>query len=252
MADAASTQAQPSARVRLARQANPTGGRPFREYLSVTVTATPAGIDGSTPMGDGMHLTRMDSELPFRLLTTGGMAANFLIRRHFQQRAALLPKVAVADPKADVAPTYASAATLLYAVTPFADRASLPSPRAVRWFGVLPGVGGLALFIAAHRALDKYWVAELALAQDHPLLTSGPYSRVRHPMYASFFLSALGTLLISANWLVSFPLIGVLIRFYLNRVDAEESMMTERFGDEYRTYVQRTGRLLPVRRRAAT
>ena len=116
----------------------------------------------------------------------------------------------------------------------------------------MPGVGGLALFIAAHRALDKYWVAELALAQDHPLLTSGPYSRVRHPMYASFFLSTLGTLLISANWLVSFPLIGVLIRFYLNRVDAEESMMTERFGDEYRTYVQRTGRLLPVRRRAAT
>ena len=53
------------------------------------------------------------------------------------------------------------------------------------------------------------------------------------------------TLGLTANWLVSLPLAAVLTHFYLNRVDTEEAMMVERFGDDYRSYAHRTGRLIP-------
>jgi protein-S-isoprenylcysteine O-methyltransferase Ste14 len=36
---------------------------------------------------------------------------------------------------------------------------------------------------------------------------------------------------------------------YWARVDDEEAMMLDRFGDEYRAYMRRTGQLLPSLRR---
>ncbi len=157
-----------------------------------------------------------------------------------------MPKVTAPDSKADTLPSYALAATLLFALTPLVDRAHLPIPRPLRWIGAIPAVGGLVLFAASHRAPDQYWTAESALAPEHELVACGPYRQIRHPMYASFFLSALGTLLgLTANWLVSLPLAAVLTHFYLNRVDTEEVMMVDRFGDDNRSYMDRTGRLIP-------
>jgi protein-S-isoprenylcysteine O-methyltransferase Ste14 len=50
--------------------------------------------------------------------------------------------------------------------------------------------------------------------------------------------------LVSANWL--FVAVAVLTAgVFFIRVPREEQMMIERFGDEYRQFMQRTGRLLP-------
>jgi protein-S-isoprenylcysteine O-methyltransferase Ste14 len=51
--------------------------------------------------------------------------------------------------------------------------------------------------------------------------------------------------LVTANLLVALLQIGVTIAMYLARVADEEAMMIDRFGDEYRTYIRQTGRLLP-------
>jgi protein-S-isoprenylcysteine O-methyltransferase Ste14 len=60
----------------------------------------------------------------------------------------------------------------------------MPFPNWLRWFGV--GLGFLSILFLAwvHYVLDKEWSVTLKLQTDHKLVTSGPYWRIRHPMYA--------------------------------------------------------------------
>lgn len=77
--------------------------------------------------------------------------------------------------------------------------------------------------------------------EEHELVTGGPYRWVRHPLYAvgsSFFVSLS---LVAANWFMGLSSLSVL----LVRLPKEEEKLIERFGDEYRQYMKRTGRLLP-------
>jgi protein-S-isoprenylcysteine O-methyltransferase Ste14 len=77
------------------------------------------------------------------------------------------------------------------------------------------------------------------------LCTTGPYRFVRHPMYAGgALLFGYGVALILNSWI--FLLWPVLWCFILSAlVRKEERMMEAVFGDEYRRYAARTGRILP-------
>jgi protein-S-isoprenylcysteine O-methyltransferase Ste14 len=77
------------------------------------------------------------------------------------------------------------------------------------------------------------------------LCTTGPYRFVRHPIYAGWiWLGCPGVALVLNSWIM---LIGpfLLYFFYSILVRKEEKMMEEVFGDEYRQYASRTGRLFP-------
>jgi protein-S-isoprenylcysteine O-methyltransferase Ste14 len=67
---------------------------------------------------------------------------------------------------------------------------------------------------------------------------------VRHPLYTvgtSFFMS-LG--IVAAHWFKELASLMVLVMLLI-RLPKEEEKPIERFGDEYRGYIERTGRLLP-------
>jgi protein-S-isoprenylcysteine O-methyltransferase Ste14 len=133
----------------------------------------------------------------------------------------------------------------LYFLTTWIDFASIALPVWLRWCGGLITVLGIILFGWAHKALGQNWTAILALSKDHEFVQSGPYHRIRHPMYSAFFIIGIGLGFLSANWLVgAIYLIPVLV-MYAARVNLEEKMMVDRFGDPYRQYMERTGRLLP-------
>ena len=51
--------------------------------------------------------------------------------------------------------------------------------------------------------------------------------------------------LVAANWLPFVFAAMTALNFTL-RIRPEEKMMLQQFGDEYRKYMKRTGRLLPV------
>jgi len=104
----------------------------------------------------------------------------------------------------------------------------------------------LALFAWTHRVLGKNWSGVLEIHQDHILITTGPYRFVRHPMYTAFFLSAVGFAFLSSNWLIAVVYTAAVSYMYLTRVSAEEEMMVARFGDTYKEYMNRTGRLVPL------
>ncbi|MBD9372484.1 isoprenylcysteine carboxylmethyltransferase family protein [Rhizobium sp. ARZ01] len=101
------------------------------------------------------------------------------------------------------------------------------------------------LFRRTHKELGKNWSITLEIRDKHHLVSGGPYALVRHPMYTSFLLMALGQALLLSNWVVALAgLIGFALLFFL-RVDKEERMMLDTFGTSYREYMDRTKRLIP-------
>jgi protein-S-isoprenylcysteine O-methyltransferase Ste14 len=77
------------------------------------------------------------------------------------------------------------------------------------------------------------------------LVRTGIYRFIRHPMYSSFFLLGLAQLLLLPNWVGGGAgIIGAALLYAL-RIQREEKMMLENFGDEYRLYMRQTKRLVP-------
>lgn len=133
----------------------------------------------------------------------------------------------------------------LWLGTPFAAFADVQIPWFIRLLGMAIGVGGLSLLWWVHATLGANFSPWLELREEHTLVESGPYARVRHPMYTAGFILALSFGLISGNILLAIiPTLG-LVPLVRLRVPDEEDMMRQRFGTAYDAYCSRTGRLLP-------
>ncbi|OEU41218.1 hypothetical protein BGV40_16160 [Methanosarcina sp. Ant1] len=132
-----------------------------------------------------------------------------------------------------------------YLFTSWIDIFRLPLPPKVRWLGAWLIFAGDLLFIWSHKALGRNWSPILEIRKGHSLVTDGPYRFIRHPMYAAILLIGIGVSFLSANWIVTLSYMLPVICLYLIRVSDEERMMIEKFGDEYREYMRRTGRLTP-------
>jgi protein-S-isoprenylcysteine O-methyltransferase Ste14 len=137
------------------------------------------------------------------------------------------------------------AAIVLYGVNPpWLSAFAIPFPAWARWIGVGLAVMSIPLLVWVHHTLGKHWSTSVQLQEGHTLVTSGPYRWVRHPMYTVLFAFFAGVSLISALWLIVPLAVGSILMLY-TRIDKEEAMMIEQFGDAYRAYMRRTGRLLP-------
>lgn len=111
--------------------------------------------------------------------------------------------------------------------------------------GVIISILGLWLFRQSHIELGKNWSISLDVREGHQLVTTGLYHYMRHPMYTSIFLYALGQALVVPNWFVGpANLVAFFVLFAL-RVGSEEQMMTDKFRQEYQAYKLRTKRLIP-------
>jgi protein-S-isoprenylcysteine O-methyltransferase Ste14 len=114
------------------------------------------------------------------------------------------------------------------------------------WLGLLFAIAALVMFQMTHRALGRNWSISLDVREGHRLVTDGVYRRVRHPMYSAFWLWAIAQALLLPNWVGGFAgLVGFGTLFF-GRVAREEQMMLETFGDSYRAYMARTGRVFPL------
>ncbi len=134
---------------------------------------------------------------------------------------------------------------MLYAVIPASIRwSALAIPDAWRWAGLGLGIVSLLALIEVHRQLGRFWSAYLELQEGHQLITTGVYRRIRHPMYSVLFFFLIAEAVLSANWLFMVLCAGRMLMFF-ERMRREEGMLIGQFGDEYRRYQERTGRLLP-------
>lgn len=114
---------------------------------------------------------------------------------------------------------------------------------------------GLALFILgtllivwARRCLGRMWgistSREVRLLPDHRLMKDGPYSVIRHPMYAGWWLALLGMILIYRTWVLIFLLLFSVVVF-ARRARLEERTLATRFGGEWHEYAASTRSLIP-------
>ncbi|RLP25353.1 protein-S-isoprenylcysteine O-methyltransferase [Mesorhizobium sp. YM1C-6-2] len=111
--------------------------------------------------------------------------------------------------------------------------------------GIAVFVFGLWVFRRAHKDLGRNWSVTLEIRDQHKFVSRGLYRFVRHPMYASFLLVGLAQALLLPNWVAGMSgLIGFAVLF-LMRVNVEERMMLDNFGDEYRAYCGTTKRIIP-------
>ena len=135
---------------------------------------------------------------------------------------------------------------IAYAVNPaWLAWAGLGLPLWSRWTGIGIALLGFALLQWSQEALGKNWSDTPRMIKEQSLVTSGPYRYVRHPIYTAFILILGSTLLISANWLIGLAWLGMTLLEVSSRIGFEENLMLEYFGEQYRTYMKKTGRLLP-------
>jgi protein-S-isoprenylcysteine O-methyltransferase Ste14 len=134
---------------------------------------------------------------------------------------------------------------MLYAINPpWMGVLSVPFPGWLRWAGFAVGLASLTLWTWTQAALGKEWSPQLQLRGEHHLVTTGPYARVRHPLYTAMFGWGVSVALVTANWVFVVVAVAVIVGM-MARVPREERMMLEEFGEEYRSYMQRTGRFFP-------
>lgn len=134
---------------------------------------------------------------------------------------------------------------IVYAATNWLNFANYSLPRWAGWLGVLLLAGALFVFWRAHADLGLNWSPSLEIREKHELITRGIYGVIRHPMYASQWLWVIAQPLLLQNWIAGFLGVLVFIPLYVLRVKAEEQMMVEQFGDQYRMYMQKVGAILP-------
>jgi len=134
---------------------------------------------------------------------------------------------------------------VLYAATSWLDFANYTLPAWTGWLGVVLIGGSVFVFWRAHADLGLNWSPTLEIREKHTLITRGIYSVIRHPMYASQLLWSVAQILLLQNWIVGFSSLVVFFPFYFMRVPAEEQLMLEQFGDQYRSYMQKVGAVFP-------
>ncbi len=117
-------------------------------------------------------------------------------------------------------------------------------PQWLRWIGVPLGVMAATLLIVTFRSLGPNITDTVVTRARHTLVTDGPYRWVRHPFYVAFALAMAADALVTANWFLA--LTGaVAVALIAIRTRTEEQKLIERFGDDYRHYMERTGRFIP-------
>ena len=103
---------------------------------------------------------------------------------------------------------------------------------------------GLVTAIAARRALAGNWSSQVAIKENHELITSGLYRYLRNPIYSGMLLMVLGTVLSFGTLSACIGFFVILLGMIL-KLRGEERILSEHFGREYDAYKQHSKALIP-------
>jgi protein-S-isoprenylcysteine O-methyltransferase Ste14 len=152
-----------------------------------------------------------------------------------------------------------------WAVVPFLSLTMLGFAMAVYDFTMIQGIGfrislvsilGLAMLVFGgyfrfmsrrqlmRAGLTMLGSSRLVIAEGQRLVTDGLYRSIRHPLYLGEITRNLGfTLILTSGYGFALVFLGSVFLFF--RMQREERMMLNEFGDKYREYMKRTWRLIP-------
>jgi protein-S-isoprenylcysteine O-methyltransferase Ste14 len=110
--------------------------------------------------------------------------------------------------------------------------------------GVALTAAGVAFAIWARWHLGANWSAVVSIREEHELIRTGPYRRIRHPIYTGMLLAMAGTALVlgELRGLLAFAI--TLLAFYW-KARKEEVWLTREFGEKFEAHTRQTGMFLP-------
>jgi protein-S-isoprenylcysteine O-methyltransferase Ste14 len=120
----------------------------------------------------------------------------------------------------------------------------LPRTMASVVAGVVLTWTGIGLAIWARYHLAEYWSARVTIKEGHQLIRTGPYARLRHPIYSGLILATFGSALAIDEWRCVLGLCLVLAGYCL-KARKEEAMLSQQFGDAFREHQKHAGFLIP-------
>lgn len=102
---------------------------------------------------------------------------------------------------------------------------------------------GLGFAVWARVNIGRNWGTPMTRKNEPELVTSGPYSLVRHPIYSGVLLAGIGTgVALGWTWLIVVALAGI---YFIYSATVEERYMAEQFPDSYPAYKRSTKMLVP-------
>jgi protein-S-isoprenylcysteine O-methyltransferase Ste14 len=102
------------------------------------------------------------------------------------------------------------------------------------------------LFLLTICSMGRLWaLLYISGKKTQEVVTDGPYSIVRHPLYLFSFIGAIGIGLASDNILVLAAMVIFYLSYYPLTILSEEKTLTQKFGQTYIDYAKCTPRFLP-------
>ena len=124
------------------------------------------------------------------------------------------------------------------------SRHFLPRTETGADLGILLTWAGLGLAIWARYHLGQYWSGRITLKEGHQLIRTGPYARLRHPIYTGLDLAVIGTGLVFDRWRCVAAVCVITIGFVI-KAKREEALLAGQFGEAFVEHRKHTGFLLP-------
>ena len=110
--------------------------------------------------------------------------------------------------------------------------------------GLVLVVAGYAGTLWCYAIMGSAWRIGVNEQEKNALVTSGPFARVRHPIYALQVLMLAGAVLLLPTICSLVVLASHLLCVWLKAAD-EEAYLIATHGESYRAHIARTGRLFP-------
>ena len=104
---------------------------------------------------------------------------------------------------------------------------------------------GIVIRVSAVLTLRKAFTLNVQVTSRQKLITLGLYQKIRHPAYTGNILSLVGVALALRNLLSVITVFCCCIICYQIRITVEETVLKNRFGDEYTSYQHNTYKLFP-------
>ncbi len=114
----------------------------------------------------------------------------------------------------------------------------------VRWLGIALYACGGVLRLWPVFTLGPRFSGVVAIQPGHALVTTGIYGVIRHPSYLGLIVLMVGWALVfrsMAGVLLALAMVPVLVV----RIEAEERLLANEFGEDYEAFRRRTARLIP-------
>jgi len=107
-------------------------------------------------------------------------------------------------------------------------------------------ITGMVVRWWAITVLGRFFTVDVAIHDDHQLVTRGPYAFVRHPSYTGALLACFAIGLSLESWPALGALMVPIVVAISFRIHVEERALAAALGEPWRLYVKRTARLLPL------